>query len=206
SSRAEKNGPDIQKFLQNHTLSLKVKLKPCQISDCNLLCDTSTGVPHPFVPTSFRKLIFDHLHNLAHPGIAVSTKLSCARHVWPGMKYQIKQWVQCCESYQRSKIQRYTKTHLSPFSLSDAQFTHFHIDIVGPFPPSEGHNYLLTIIDRFSRWPEAIPISDMRAKTICRAIFDTWISRFGCPSVITSDQGSQLRSSRFVEFIRMLGT
>ncbi|GBN41135.1 hypothetical protein AVEN_223292-1 [Araneus ventricosus] len=46
----------------------------------------------------------------------------------------------------------------------------------------------------------------MRAKTICRAIFDTWISRFGCPSVVTSDQGSQLRSSMFAEFTRLLGT
>ncbi|GBM55544.1 hypothetical protein AVEN_263792-1 [Araneus ventricosus] len=46
----------------------------------------------------------------------------------------------------------------------------------------------------------------MRAKTICRAIFDTWISRFGCPSVVTSDRGSQLRSSMFVEFTCMLGT
>ncbi|GFX08003.1 retrovirus-related Pol polyprotein from transposon 412 [Trichonephila clavipes] len=46
----------------------------------------------------------------------------------------------------------------------------------------------------------------MQAKTICRAIFDTWISRFGCPSVITSDQGTQMRSSMYAEFIRMLGT
>ncbi|GBN00853.1 Gag-Pol polyprotein [Araneus ventricosus] len=99
-----------------------------------------------------------------------------------------------------------TKTSLGTFSLPDARFTHIHIDIVGPLPPSEGQIYLLTIIDRFSRWPEEIPIPDMRAKTICRAIFDTWISRFGCPSVVTSDQGSQLRSSMFVEFTRMLGT
>ncbi|GBM92765.1 Retrovirus-related Pol polyprotein from transposon 412 [Araneus ventricosus] len=122
------------------------------------------------------------------------------------MKYQIKQWVRCCESCQRSKIQRHTKTPLGTFSLPDARFTHIHIDIVGPLPPSEGQIYLLTIIDRFSRWPEAIPIPDMRLKTICRAIFDTWISRFGCPSVVTSDQGSQLRSSMFVEFTRILGT
>ncbi|GBN11656.1 hypothetical protein AVEN_102856-1 [Araneus ventricosus] len=142
---------DIQKFLHNDTSSLKLELKPCQTSNCNLLCDTSTGVPRPFVPTSFRKLIFDHLHNLAHPGIAASTKLICARYVWPGMKYQIKQWVRCCESCQRSKIQRHTKTPLRTFSLPDARFTHIHIDIVGPLPPSEGYNYLLTIIDRFSR-------------------------------------------------------
>ncbi|GBN15378.1 Gag-Pol polyprotein [Araneus ventricosus] len=100
------------------------------------------------------------------------------------------------------KIQMHTKTPLGTFSLPDARFT--HIDIVGPLPPSVGRNYLLTIIDRFSRWPEAIPIPNMRAKTICRAIVDTWISPFGCPFVITSDQGSQLRSSMFVEFTRML--
>ncbi|GBO33893.1 Transposon Ty3-I Gag-Pol polyprotein [Araneus ventricosus] len=205
-ARVQKDDSDIQKFLHNDASSLQLELKPCQTSNCNLLCDISTGVPRPFVPTSFRKLIFDHLHNLAHPGIAASTKLISARYVWPGMKYQIKQWVRCCESCQRSKIQRHTKTPLGTFSLPDARFTHIHIDIVGPLPPSEDQIYLLTIIDRFSRWPEAIPIPDMRAKTICRAIFDTWISRFGCPSVVTSDQGSQLRSSMFVEFTRMLGT
>ncbi|GBN05290.1 Transposon Ty3-G Gag-Pol polyprotein [Araneus ventricosus] len=171
-ARAQKDDSDIQKFLHNDASSLQLELKPCQTSNCNLLCDTSTGVPRPFVPTFFRKLIFDHLHNLAHPGIAASTKLISARYVWPGMKYQIKQWVRCCESCQRSKIQRHTKTPLGTFSLPDARFTHIHIDIVGPFPPSEGQIYLLTIIDRFSRWPEAIPIPDMRVKTICRAIFD----------------------------------
>ncbi|GFV12228.1 transposon Ty3-G Gag-Pol polyprotein [Trichonephila clavipes] len=46
----------------------------------------------------------------------------------------------------------------------------------------------------------------MQAKTICRAIFDTWISRLGCTSVITSDQVTQMRSSMYAEFTRMLGT
>ncbi|GFY09326.1 transposon Ty3-G Gag-Pol polyprotein [Trichonephila clavipes] len=64
--------------------------------------------------------------------------------------------------------------------------------IAGPLPPSEGHHYLLTIIDRFSKWPETTPIPDIQANTICCAIFDTWICRFGCPSVFTSDQGTQM--------------
>ncbi|GFW83727.1 gag-Pol polyprotein [Trichonephila clavipes] len=134
---------ELQQFLHDSTSSLHLELKPCQISDHNLICDTSTGTPRPFVPTTFRKLIFEHLHNLSHPGIAATTKLICSRYVWPY-----------------------------------ARFSHIHIDIVGPLPPSDGFQYLLTMIDRFSRWPEAVPIPDTTAKTISRAIFHHWIARF----------------------------
>lgn len=122
------------------------------------------------------------------------------------MKKSITEWVRCCEPCQRSKVQRHTKTPLGTFSLPDARFQQIHIDIVVPLPSSDGYSYLLTMIDRFSRWPEAIPIPDMQAKTICRAIFHTWITRFGCPSIITTDQGSQMRSSLYREFSEMLGT
>ncbi|GFX63044.1 retrovirus-related Pol polyprotein from transposon 412 [Trichonephila clavipes] len=122
------------------------------------------------------------------------------------MKKQIKTWVRGCDKCQRSKVQRHTKSPLGTFSTPDARFSHIHIDIVGPLPPSDGFQYLLTMIDRFSRWPEAVPIPDTTAKTISRAIFHHWIARFGCPSLITTDQGSQMRSSLFAEFTRILGT
>ncbi|GFV50284.1 transposon Ty3-G Gag-Pol polyprotein [Trichonephila clavipes] len=47
---AQKNDPDVQKFLQNDGSSLKLELKPCETSECNLLCDTSTGVLRPYMP------------------------------------------------------------------------------------------------------------------------------------------------------------
>ncbi|GFT05918.1 transposon Tf2-11 polyprotein [Trichonephila clavipes] len=197
---------ELQQFLHDSTSSLHLELKPCQVSDHNLICDTSTGTPRPFVPTTFRKLIFEHLHNLSHPGIAATTKLICSRYVWPCMKKQIKTWVRGCDKCQRSKVQRHTKSPLGTFSTPDARFSHIHIDIVGPLPPSDGFQYLLTMIDRFSRWPEAVPIPETTAKTISRAIFHHWIARFGCPSLITTDQGSQMRSSLFAEFTRILGT
>ncbi|KAG8180265.1 hypothetical protein JTE90_019546 [Oedothorax gibbosus] len=46
----------------------------------------------------------------------------------------------------------------------------------------------------------------MKATTICQAVFSGWISRFGCPAVITTDQGSQMRSSLYREFSNTLGT
>ena len=203
---AQKHDPEVQKLLKSNNSSLRLEFKPCQYSADDIICDTSTGSFRPFVPNSFRKLIFDHLHSLSHPGIAATSKLICARYVWPKMKRQIKEWVQACEACQRSKVQRHTKAPLGTFSQPDARFEQIHLDIVGPLPPCDNNIYVLTIIDRFTRWPEAIPVPDVTAETVCRSIFTNWISRFGCPSIITTDQGPQLRSALFAEFSRILGT
>nr|XP_042911808.1 uncharacterized protein LOC122272331 [Parasteatoda tepidariorum] len=66
--------------------------------------------------------------------------------------------------------------------------------------------HCLTIIDRYTRWPEVIPLADMVAETVCRALFHGWISRFGCPATITKDQGRQFESSLFKELTRFIGT
>ena len=44
------------------------------------------------------------------------------------------------------------------------------------------------MIDRFFRWPEAIPLPNSAAQTIAAAFIDGWVARFGTPAVITTDQ------------------
>ena len=121
------------------------------------------------------------------------------------MNSDINYWTKSCIPCQKSKIQRHTKSKIEQFDLPKVRFEHIHMDIVGPLPSSKGHHYILTIVDRFTRWPEAYPISDITSQTIAKIFFLQYVSRFGVPHTITTDQGSQFESKLFNELITFLG-
>ena len=52
-----------------------------------------------------------------------------------------------------------------------------------------GYTYLLTCVDWFTHWPEAVPIQDSAAETVAQAFITTWGS--GTPLMVTTDRGSQ---------------
>jgi transposase InsO family protein len=78
------------------------------------------------------------------------------------------------------------------------------MDLVGPLPASKGFTCLLTIIDRTSRRPEAIPIAATTTVDCANALFQGWVSRFGVPAVITSDRGAQFTSSLWAALCGLL--
>ena len=57
----------------------------------------------------------------------------------------------------------------------------------------------------FTQWPEATPIADCSADTVARAFVHTWISRFGVPSIVTTDHGRQFESQLWKNFTQLLG-
>ena len=121
------------------------------------------------------------------------------------MKKDIRNWVQSCTYCQQAKIQRHNKSPVGTFATPDARFSQVHLDLVSPLPPSHGHTYLLTCIDRFTRWPEAIPLTDTTAETIVRAFLLNWIAKFGAPKSVTTDRGAQFESSLFQSTMQFLG-
>ena len=170
-----------------------------------LLCDTSTGRNRPIVPLNSRRRIFDMIHGLCHPGTRAKRKLIASRFVWPGLNKDVGIWTKSCVHCQRAKIHRHTISPLQPFKAPDSRFASIHVDIVGPLVQCQGSIAMFTIIDRFTRWTEVVPIPNMTTVTCAKALFTHWIARFGVPLEITSDRGRQFISEIWTELCNKLG-
>ena len=132
-------------------------------------------------------------------------RLLSTRFVWHGIKKDIRNWCRECHDCQTSKVTRHIHSPVEKLPLPDARFAEVHVDLVGPLPTSNGMTYMLTAIDRFSRWPEAFPIPNIQAETVADAFTYGWISRFGVPKVLITDRGSQFTSKIWHDIARILG-
>ena len=172
---------------------------------CKLWCDVSQRSPRPLVPPSMRDAVFNCFHGLSHAGGRGTLRLVSARFVWPGMRSEILQRVRCCQHCISSKVTRHVKTAFVQRPIPDSRFSSLHVDLVGPLPSSEGFSYLMTIIDGYTRWMEAIPLKDISAASCAAVLLRHWICRFGVPADITSDQGAQFTSVLWSELHQALG-
>lgn len=205
-SKEQQKDEHLQNLLQNNPTSLNLVTITNPTSHTKVVCDTSTNKLRPYVPASLCKDIFKAVHGLSHPGANASVRLLTDRYVWPRIKADTRAWAKTCVECQKAKVGRHTRAPLGTFPVPDERFQHIHIDITGPFPTCEGQCYLLTCIDRFSRWFEALPMPDMTAYTTARTFLAGWVARFGVPQNVTSDRGRQFESDLFHKLAKLLGT
>uniref|UniRef100_A0A1X7T6F1 Integrase catalytic domain-containing protein n=1 Tax=Amphimedon queenslandica TaxID=400682 RepID=A0A1X7T6F1_AMPQE len=64
------------------------------------------------------------------------------------------------------------------------------------------------MMDRFTRWPEVVPLSDCTATSVALAFISHhfWVARFGVSTSITTDQGCQFGSSLWSQLMQVLGS
>jgi Integrase core domain/Integrase zinc binding domain len=133
-------------------------------------------------------------------------RLIAARYVWPGVAADVAEMCRACQDCGRGKVHSQAAAAVEPIELPARQFSHIHVDLVGPLPTSNaGNMYAMTIIDRSTRWFEAVPLAATAAADCAQALFVHWISRYGVPDFVTSDRGSQFASEVWAAMCRRLG-
>ena len=76
---------------------------------------------------------------------------------------------------------------------------------MGPLPESEGMRFLLTIVDRKTKWLECVPMAAATSKNCCNGFIRAWLARYGCPEQITCDNGLTYQANLWMDLQRVLG-
>ena len=116
------------------------------------------------------------------------------------------EYCRSCESRQlRRKKTCWDRIPINPVVRPPHAFEIMNFDIVGPFVnKSSGYAYVLTCIDQCSRWPEAVPLRNVTAKSIVETLL--WIcTRTGIPRIVVADNASYNTSELTPEFLRRIG-
>ena len=126
---------------------------------------------------------------------------------WPGLKSDVSKYCKTCHTCQMvgKPNQTIPKAQLQPIPAFDEPFSRILIDCVGPLPRTKsGNEYLLTIMCTSTRFPEAIPLRNIRTKSIVKALIK-FLTFVGLPKSVQSDQWSNFMSGIFQQVMHELG-
>ena len=120
---------------------------------------------------------------------------------WYKMNNDIMKHVATCQECAERKQGKVIKTSKMHIEAS-YPFEKIMLDITGPLNPRSkyGHQYILGIVDVFSRMPMLVPLRNTDSRSIINEIFRKWISTFGFPKYIITDNAPNLTSREWKSF------
>ena len=120
------------------------------------------------------------------------------------MRADIRKFILQCPYCQKMAHIK-TAIHSHPFTTASySMMDRIAIDTIGPLPTDQmGNGYIITMIDCFSRVIELIATPDTKAVHAAKALY-TWACRYGIPSQIVTDNGSQYANELITTFCNFM--
>lgn len=165
--------------------------------------------PQVILPKVFRKDVMHQMHDGpvgGHFGVERTLSRLQSRYYWYQMREDVTLWCRTCASCAAKA--RPTKTPQAPMGTVrvGAPMERIAVDLMGPMNETERFNrYILVVQDYFTKWVEAYPLPNDQAVTVAEVIVTEWVCRYGAPSTLHSDQGSNFESCVFQAMCELLG-
>ena len=161
------------------------------------------------VPHTMRDEVLRECHESRTAGHLGRNKTTCnvkRRFLWPGMRMDTDVYVKTCDLCSKYKTSGKTRrAGMKVFQVGEPA-ERLCIDIVGPFSETpNGHKYCLVVTDCFTKFTEIFPMKNQEAETVAAIVVREYISRYGAPREIHTDQGRQFEAMLFQEMCGLLG-
>ena len=152
------------------------------------------------VPDNMVEQVVEAYHVVYHAGYKATTRSLATLFYWPTLKKDVKRFVKYCTDCQQAKRSRRNIVPFSRINVPAVRFQHVHMDIVGPIGQATRPDqpaYIVTMIDRHTRYLVAEAVAKIDTATVWRAFMNSWIKYFGVPGLLTTDRGAQFNNSLF---------
>jgi len=166
-----------------------------------------------YVPNNkkIKEEILKENHDLAdmgHPGQHQMLEVIKRTYWWPGLKNDIKKYVQDCFKCQQNKIQHQKKAgELHPLDIPGGPWQEISINIIGPLPKLNGMDAIVVIVDRFTKMIKLkATTTNISLEEIVEIYKNEIWKLHRIPRRILSDRGLQFASKFMEELTRVLGT
>ena len=151
------------------------------------------------IPVNLRDNILAEYHDSlvggGHQGFDRTYYAIKSKYYWNGMYADVDKYVRQCKECQYAKRNFHGQpAPLHPLAVA-AVFQRWHMDFLGPLKKADGgEQYILLLVDSFSRWCEAFALKDQKATTVATVLYEQIFTRYGAPRELISDRGAQFMS------------
>ena len=158
------------------------------------------------LPHCYRTTVYKELHqNMGHLGSERVVELARERFFSPHMQKNITHFVtkECSCVKQRAPLRK-TRAPLQSI-ITHAPLELVSIDFLLLERSTGGYEYILVVVDHFTRFAQAYPTRNKEARTAADKLYNEFFLKYGFPSRILHDQGREFESKLFHQLEKSCG-